>query len=95
MKAFLSLESKILFRSPLTALGSPRRGCAAVCRMSRHEGELINRSTAPGSVATLPEQLAPKLAVLTAYSSQTGGCCVFRRLFSGLSQHTYIYCQQL
>lgn len=33
--------------------------------MSRHEGELINGSTAPAVGATLPEHLAPLLAVLS------------------------------
>lgn len=53
----LSLVSEKLYRPPIFALGSPRRGCATVCRMSRHEGTWINRSF-KGLVAMLPEQLA-------------------------------------
>lgn len=73
---FPSLVSQRLYRSPLTALGSPRKGCAVVCRMSRHEGELINRSTAPGLVATLPEQLAP-LASFAKCLFESGGSVAF------------------
>ena len=81
---FPSLVSQRLYRPPLTALGSPRRGCAAVCRMSRHEGELINRSTAPGLVATLPEQLAPLASFAKCLFKSVGGVLRFSRLVSRL-----------
>lgn len=46
-----------LYKTPSDVSGCPKLGFVAVCRMSRHEGELLNRSTAPWAGATLPERL--------------------------------------
>lgn len=69
-EALFSLVSQRLHRSPLGALGSPRRGCVAVCRMSRHEGELINSAYWAASLA----------ASLAENIIKSEGCCASSRV---------------
>lgn len=75
VKDFWVLKSSKLCGPPSCELGSSSKGCAAVYRMSRHEGELICGSTEPGMVSTLPDQLAPRIASLTAFFQVKRGFC--------------------